>query len=1720
MGNNKVRVRESLALALTIALIAGAVIALIGIATATITQAGGPVGPRCPTPCPLDIAFVLDASESMNDEVGAGVTKLDVLKDAMHVFINTTCPDGLWYIGIVTFNTTVSWPLYIPTIHNITGDIIKNVDSDSVKAFLNDSVDSITAGGCTPLGHGIYNGTALLATGRDDAPDMMIIVSDGIPNIPGACEETGNPVAMEFAKNAADEARSQNITIVVVFTGDPSGDYDEWLRDNIADVFINASLQAGTDLEQVFLELTEDVCQYVCSVGLDKLGKLVTPFETAYRDETSAPPGAKVGHILNTTLAAGEIDNMTIVDELPEGLTFTGETPKVINGTGVDYAAYIYAWFPGNRTLRFYFDNITVSGVSESFIAIEYNVTVLNTTSRGDLLVNNASVKAMTNTSSCTSQDTTTVKVIEPELAVDKKASTNVIGPENPYVDFLVNVTNKDVPNASTAFDVSIVDSVSPELVVYSVTWTSHLANGIHNQTSGNNVKVLVDELYAGGWIALTIKTRLSSTSYINVTIDNEAMYVGSSMPGDVPDEKTYSGGALASVEYQGNLSMYKEVRRLTPTQTDFLDDVDVAPGSKVEFIVNATVPLGTIRELNITDDLPPGLSLISGEVSVSYGPCVTASSETKTITGNSLLIELGGLTNACEGYSWVAALFNATVDTGATPGDVIVNTGYVTWVDGSGYTYSLDDNATLRVKGLELEIDKVINPSTVSTDSPIFNITVELRNNGIATAYNVNVTDDLMGYFEVVNAVITEESGASGASVSVIDGRIVLITADSLGPGGYIRANITASVHGGTPYDIVFNNTACYNASTSETDGTVYEDCDNDTITYNTSFNVAKLVRNVWPFTTSFAPSTTAAPGALVEYLVNVTVPMGRTDNLTITDEVPAGIDIDLSTLTITTGPGVSYSTETHSLVGGVLKVVISDLENDHSTYSWIAMAYKGRVSTSTNRGDGLANNVTVYYEDYEGNTEEAGNDETIIEVIEPDIKVTKVLEDSGHFIVKVENPADFPQCEWPLYNVTIDDNVPPELTVCGVEVVNSSGVNGLHNLTGDNHVYFTIDMLDVKGYITLRICFRPNSLTPWGGTIVNVARANGSSVPIPYGKTYQDEDDASITYSVSIDAAKYVKTETPDEVASGWDTESEAVPGSSIRYLVNATLPAGSTDMVKFEDILSTYLAAPAPGDVSVLKSSSVSYDLATVLVDGSNVTVVLENVSVSSSGGWVAIEIPAVVLNTAYDGLEIPDVATVTWLANGGEESVQTNYANITVKEPSLSIVKEASPETVSEASPNAVLTITVSNSGDVSAYDLDIVDDVPVELEVLGVSVADQSGVVGLTNLTSGNHVHFLIDRMLPGGYITLEVSVRVDTSLVTCTPTTITNVASYNASSMPGAVEYEKVYEGEDDASITYCAPLEVVKKVRTVEPYVTEYGDSTTAPPGGLVEVLINVTLPCEDLGTLTIASSIPEGLAVEGDVQVELGPDASADSVDISNNGTHVIVTLTNARVPYAPSSYVLVKYNESVGTSLSDGDVLTNVATATYSNPPCYGEGSDMASVFVREPHVYVSKVADKWEVDTGEVVVFTITVRNVGVLAMYNLVIHDDMPAGLYITNVEGLNASLSITWDNTWFTATAPLLNPGEVLVIKVTTLVAAYGTTVLNNVVHVTSDSVPEPPAKTYDAYDNEILIVNPPVGGKAFMEVWEANTNILIATASLAVAIALLVIAYLLRRRH
>lgn len=155
-----------------------------------------------------DVMLVIDRSGSIDN------TELATMKTAANAFIDALAPSAAGvHIGLVSFSSSA-------TLNHHLSD-----DGTSVKTAM-DAL--LLVGGTTNLADGISTADAELTgvNDRGDAPNIMVVITDGVPNV-------GSPDGETAGTNAANTAKGNGAEIFVVGVG-TTGSTATYLENNIA----------------------------------------------------------------------------------------------------------------------------------------------------------------------------------------------------------------------------------------------------------------------------------------------------------------------------------------------------------------------------------------------------------------------------------------------------------------------------------------------------------------------------------------------------------------------------------------------------------------------------------------------------------------------------------------------------------------------------------------------------------------------------------------------------------------------------------------------------------------------------------------------------------------------------------------------------------------------------------------------------------------------------------------------------------------------------------------------------------------------------------------------------------------------------------------------------------------------------------------------------------------------------------------------------------------------------------------------------------------------------------------------------------------------------------------------------------------------------------------------------------------------------------------------
>jgi hypothetical protein len=121
------------------------------------------------------VALALDRSGSMSDPTGAGVTKIQALKDAVSIFTDVALPgDGL---GAAQFNQAAA------VVRPVTA-LGPDNPFDPSRANFKTAVDALTPGGATSIGGGLQEARTLLQAAPGFNRQALVVLTDGMENSP------------------------------------------------------------------------------------------------------------------------------------------------------------------------------------------------------------------------------------------------------------------------------------------------------------------------------------------------------------------------------------------------------------------------------------------------------------------------------------------------------------------------------------------------------------------------------------------------------------------------------------------------------------------------------------------------------------------------------------------------------------------------------------------------------------------------------------------------------------------------------------------------------------------------------------------------------------------------------------------------------------------------------------------------------------------------------------------------------------------------------------------------------------------------------------------------------------------------------------------------------------------------------------------------------------------------------------------------------------------------------------------------------------------------------------------------------------------------------------------------------------------------------------------------------------------------------------------------
>lgn len=471
-------------------------------------------------------------------------------------------------------------------------------------------------------------------------------------------------------------------------------------------------------------------------------------------------------------------------------------------------------------------------------------------------------------------------------------------------------------------------------------------------------------------------------------------------------------------------------------------------------------------------------------------------------------------------------------------------------------------------------------------------------------------------------------------------------------------------------------------------------------------------------------------------------------------------------------------------------------------------------------------------------------------------------------------------------------------------------------------------IDTVTVNGYCSTGCIYSTATDTAWVQTVEGIFKT-------------PDLQTATIGEEITFDAS-----------VSYWGTSDYQ------NVQIIDTLPAG------LEYVTSTYTDTLGLSPVPVVVGQSVTWTLGNFT--GPNTVDITVTARVQ--------DIPA----------NVDSVILTNWVrtigSEGGVPFDLTDDADVQIIEPDLTIDKQGS---ITEGLPGTTIhyVITIQNTGNSPAYDVDIEDVLPAGLLLDELSIT--SSPLADTTLVMGNVITWEYTIIPVGGTVILEYDAVIPPEGGVFTNTS--TITEY--STLLGVSPYERVYPPLSDPWTVRAPGTDIVK--------ITLNTAINVPSPGGIVYFELTITNTGDmALDPVQLIDIIPNGLTYRPGTSVVDGilyePDSTVNNPDGTQTLTWVNIGAMN------PGDTVVVTFEAEV----DPGRVGTFINRAIVIGTSVIGDVSDedTSPVGVLAPAIHIIKSIKPSVTSAGNPVLITLNIQNTGEVPLDPVVVTDQLPAGL--------------------------------------------------------------------------------------------------------------------------
>ncbi|TVP94071.1 MAG: DUF11 domain-containing protein, partial [Planctomycetaceae bacterium] len=367
------------------------------------------------------------------------------------------------------------------------------------------------------------------------------------------------------------------------------------------------------------------------------------------------------------------------------------------------------------------------------------------------------------------------VTVIEPDLAISKSVDdlTPRFGQTVTY-ELLVQHSGD---STADAFDLVIEDTLPGNLTLDLSSVTISLTSGFVNQSSGNTIRFLVDELTLNGDFTISydavVTTEIDQYGSVNT---NSAAVDWTSQPGENPDERTGDGGINDYLDDTNvSITIFGPDLRVTKDNGETV----LLPGEEYTYtiiVTNSDGPFSlTANNVVVVDEVPVGLTVVG--TAGGDGPAL--------IDGQTVTFNLASLDPGEFATFTITVLVDSPVAAGLND---IINVVSVVHDD---VDPTPEDNTDTHPNSINAVPDLVVTKtSSVEEAAPsdFFSYVITVENVGNQDATGVTVVDDFP------SAVLLFVGATGGGVYNALTGEVTFDVGD-LGAGDSVSFTIDVQV-------------------------------------------------------------------------------------------------------------------------------------------------------------------------------------------------------------------------------------------------------------------------------------------------------------------------------------------------------------------------------------------------------------------------------------------------------------------------------------------------------------------------------------------------------------------------------------------------------------------------------------------------------------------------------------------------------------------------------------------------------------------------------------------------------------------------------------------------------------------------------------------------------------------------------------------------------------